>query len=61
MIVDCAPRGWLRLIESENFKGDQLPLRDAPEARFPIERVVLSMSETPSLETQSFEVFGPRL
>nr|WP_183927370.1 hypothetical protein [Rhizobium mongolense] len=58
MIVDCAPRGWLRLIEGENFKGDQLPLR---EARFPIERVVLSMSETPSLETQSFEVFGPRL
>ncbi|ULJ74315.1 hypothetical protein [Rhizobium gallicum] len=40
MIVDCARCGWLRLIEAENFKGDLLRLRDAPEARFPIEHVV---------------------
>ncbi|NNH31447.1 hypothetical protein C9413_18655 [Rhizobium sp. SEMIA 4085] len=48
MIVDCAPRGWLRLIEAENFKRDQLPLRDAPEARFPIEGV-LSIDERNAL------------
>jgi len=40
MIVDCARWGWLRLIEAENLKGDLLPLRDAPEARFPIEDAV---------------------
>ncbi|TCU32818.1 hypothetical protein [Rhizobium azibense] len=31
MIVDCAPRGWLRLIEVEYFKGDQRPVRDRPK------------------------------
>jgi len=32
MIVDCAPHGWLRLIEANKFKGDQVPLRCARSA-----------------------------
>ncbi|GLS32022.1 hypothetical protein SAMN04488498_12646 [Mesorhizobium albiziae] len=41
MIIDYSPGDGLRLVESEDFKGFKLQLRDAPEARSAIEDVVL--------------------